>query len=221
MNTKTARRVWDLPTRLFHWSLVSCFAGLWYTGEQGDMTNHFRLGYAVLGLLVFRLGWGLWGSQFSRFSALQLSPRTALAYLRQGMKDDKPGHNPLGSWGVVFLLAGLWVQVSTGLFATDDIFSEGPLCQFVSSSLSSWLTGLHHDNFDILLWIVGVHISAVLFHTLWHKEDLIPGMITGRRNLPSQPSQPAPAEDIKTPWIPALLLASFATLVALGVSSLG
>ncbi|MCY4473171.1 MAG: cytochrome b/b6 domain-containing protein [Kistimonas sp.] len=217
MNEKTRVQVWDFPTRLFHWSLVLSFAGLWYTGEQGDMTNHFRLGYTVLGLLLFRFGWGFWGGRFSRFSSLKLSPRASLAYLRQGMTEDKPGHNPLGSWGVVVILVSLSVQVCTGLFATDDMFVEGPLASFAPSSVTEWMTGLHHDTFDFLLWVIGFHVAAVLFHSLWHKQDLIPGMLTGWRRVHGQ----HPVAPMKTPWLAGLVIAALAALAALVVSSFG
>ena len=183
-------RVWDIPTRLFHWLLVLCFAGLWYTGEEGDMDNHVLLGYTMLGLLIFRIGWGFVGGYFSRFRAFQLSPASSLNYLRKGMKTDYPGHNPLGSWGVVFILSGLAVQVTTGLFANDSILTEGPLAQFVRGATSDWMTSIHSDNFDILLAIIALHVAAVLFHTLFHREDILPGMITGRRNIHSRYLEP-------------------------------
>ncbi|MTI15519.1 cytochrome b/b6 domain-containing protein [Sansalvadorimonas verongulae] len=190
MSTHRPIRVWDLPTRLFHWLLVACFGGLWYTGEEGIMDIHVLLGYTVAGLLLFRVCWGFVGGRFSRFKALQLSPKVAINYLRQGMKTDYPGHNPLGSWGVVLILAGLFFQVGTGLFSNDSILTEGPLAQFISGSLSDELTSLHSDSFDILLGIVGLHVAAVLFHTLIYKEDILPGMITGRRKVHTRYSQP-------------------------------
>ena len=201
-------RVWDLPTRLFHWVLVLCFAGLWYTGKEGDMDRHLILGFIVLGLIVFRTGWGLAGSDYSRFRALQLSIPRALRYIRKGLKTDYPGHNPLGSWAVVALLLGLSVQVGSGLFANDSILTEGPLARFVSGATSDWLTTVHSFNFDILLALVALHISAVLFHTLVKREDIIPGMITGLRRVHSRYHQPA-AES----WEVFTVLALLATMI--------
>lgn len=192
MSTHRSIRIWDIPTRLFHWLLVLCFAGLWYTGKEGDMDNHVLLGYTVTALLLFRVGWGFAGGHFSRFKALQLSPAVALRYLRNGMKTDYPGHNPLGSWGVVFILTGLFVQVGTGLFANDNILTEGPLAQFVNGDISDWLTTIHSWGFDILLGIIGLHVAAVLFHTLIHKEDILPGMITGNRKVHHSYSKTTP-----------------------------
>ncbi|WP_281645658.1 cytochrome b/b6 domain-containing protein [Parendozoicomonas sp. Alg238-R29] len=215
MSTHRRIRVWDIPTRLFHWLLVLCFAGLWYTGTEGDMDRHVLLGYTVLGLLLFRIGWGLGGGYFSRFKALQLSPSTALNYLRKGMKTDYPGHNPLGSWGVVVILTGMFVQVGSGLFANDSILTEGPLAQFVSGDTSDWLTTIHSLNFDILLWIIGFHVAAVLFHTMIHKEDILPGMITGRRNIHSRYLEPSPSS-----WEFFTVLVLFATMVITWLSDL-
>ena len=190
MGTKRSIRVWDIPTRLFHWLLVFSVAGLWYTGTEGDMDRHIILGYTVLGLLLFRLGWGVWGGELSRFQAFRLSPKAAATYLRNGLHSDAPGHNPLGSWGVVLILLFLGIQVTTGLFANDSILTEGPMARFVSSDTSDWLTTIHSLNFNILLGILALHIAAVLFHTVIKREDIIHGMITGRRAIDSRYPEP-------------------------------
>ncbi|MCL6270359.1 cytochrome b/b6 domain-containing protein [Sansalvadorimonas sp. 2012CJ34-2] len=208
MDNKRIIRVWDLPTRLFHWLLVLCFAGLWYTGKDGDMERHFILGFTMVGLILFRIGWGFAGGHFSRFKALQLSPSHVLGYLRKGLNTDYPGHNPLGSWAVVALLTSLSVQVGTGLFANDSILTEGPLVRFVSGSTSDWLTTVHSFNFDILLGLIGLHIAAVLFHSLIKREDLIQGMITGKRKVSSRYPQPDSG-----PWEIFTTLILFATMV--------
>ena len=201
MNKKTIY-VWDLPTRLFHWLLVLCFAGLWYTGEEGEIDFHIPLGLTALGLLLFRLGWGLSGGYFSRFKALQLTPSQVLNYLRRGLHTDYPGHNPLGSWSVITLLLSLSVQVGTGLFANDSILSEGPLARYVSGSTSDWLTTVHSINFNILLGLVGLHITAVLFHNLIKREDLIQGMLTGRRSLNTNHPQTDPGSwEVFIVWV--------------------
>ena len=93
-------RVWDLPTRLFHWSLVVCFVGLVVTGEvAGDaMVWHFRLGYAALSLLAFRLIWGVVGGYWSRFTSFVKGPVTIRNYLRgEALPEHGVGHNPLGA----------------------------------------------------------------------------------------------------------------------------
>ena len=110
-----------------------------------------------------------------------------ITYLKNGLHTDAPGHNPLGSWGIVLLLLSISVQVTTGLFANDGVLEEGPLMQFVSGATSDWLTYIHKQNFDILLWLIGIHIAAVVFHAVDRKEDLVPAMITGRRKLDKDP----------------------------------
>ncbi len=208
METHRRIKVWDLPTRIFHWTLVLCFGGLWYTGTEGDMERHTFLGYTLLGLMIFRIGWGFIGGDFSRFKALQLSPRVAIQYIRNGFKTDYPGHNPLGSWGVVFLLGGLALQVGTGLFANDSILTEGPLAQFISGSTSDWLTTIHSLNFDVLVVLIALHVLAVLFHTVIQKEDILPGMITGNRRIHQSYHPPSLSS-----WEPLTAILLFVTMV--------
>lgn len=183
MEIRKKEPVWDIPTRLFHWLLVGAMIGMWYTGSELMMDIHFKLGYAVLGLLLFRFAWGFWGGSFSRFNAFQLSPSSAITYLTNNMHTRYPGHNPLGSWGIVLLLLSSTLQVTTGLFANDSILEEGPLAQFVSADISNWLTSIHTQGFDILLVLIAIHIAAVVFHAAVRKEDLVPAMVTGRREV--------------------------------------
>jgi cytochrome b len=178
-------RVWDLPTRLFHWLLVGLFAFLWYSGGGSDalMDWHMRAGYALLALLLFRVAWGIWGSRHSRFVQFLTPPRQTLAYLRELLaRRTTPafGHNPLGGWMVMMMLAALLVQTITGLFATDDISINGPLNGAVSSTTAGRLTDVHHLNFDILLILAGLHIAAILAHRVLG-EPLTLAMVTGRQ----------------------------------------
>ena len=173
--------VWDLPTRLFHWLLVICIIGLFVTGKQSDMERHLPLAYFTLGLIIFRVLWGFVGSYYSKFDALQLSPITTFAYIKNKMHSNYPGHNPLGSWGVVALLVFLSTQLITGLFANDSVMTNGPLSYFISNELSDKLTGIHVFNMNILLGLIGIHIIGVLFHMYIMKEDIFRGMITGKR----------------------------------------
>ncbi len=190
MKTQHKIRIWDVPTRLFHWLLVLAVGGLWYTGDQQMMDIHFLLGFTVLGLLLFRFAWGLVGGRYSRFGALQLAPKTSIAYVKNGLHSNYQGHNPLGSWGVVVLLLCLSTQVVTGLFANDGIFYEGPLAYLVSGRTSGLLTDIHGWNFNILLGLIGCHIVAVLFHGLVRKEGLVHTMMTGYRKVTSiEPEQ--------------------------------
>lgn len=184
-------RIWDIPTRLFHWFLVLAIAGLWYTGTEGDMDRHLPLAYFTLALLLFRLIWGFVGGFYSRFSAFQLAPMNAIRYIRSGLKSDYPGHNPLGSWSVVALLLCIAVQLTTGLFANDSILTEGPLAHYVSSDLSDQMTSWHALNFNILLGLIALHIAAVVFYTAVKRDDILPAMITGKRSVSENVDEPA------------------------------
>jgi cytochrome b len=176
--------VWDLPTRLFHWTLVILVGTSWLTGELGEMEWHMRSGIAILSLVLFRLLWGIFGSSTSRFTQFVKAPAAAIAYAR-GLIAGKPshsfGHNPLGGWMVVLLLALLLSQAGTGLFANDDIFTEGPLYHLVTKSTSDRLTSIHKLLFDGLLICVALHVSAAVLYLVVKKENLILPMISGRK----------------------------------------
>jgi cytochrome b len=176
-------RVWDLPTRLFHWTLVACVVGLLVTGTIGGalMDWHARLGYAVLALLLFRIVWGFVGGHWSRFSSFIRSPGSVLAYLRgQPHPDHLVGHNPMGAWSVLAMLVFLLVQVGTGLIGDDEIAFTGPLNRFVSSANGLAATA-YHKNIGkwMIIALVVLHVAAVLFY-LWKKrENLILPMLHG------------------------------------------
>lgn len=187
-------RVWDLPLRLFHWSLVGLVVMSWVTSQADldlyyDMTLHMYCGYSLLTLLIFRVLWGFWGSDYACFCHFVCSFKTTLNYAKNLFKPSSShfiGHNPLGAWSVLLLLTALFVQTSTGLFASDEISTEGPLYERVSSEMSQWLTWLHKINFYfVLLGLIGLHLSAVFFYLFYKKENLIRPMITGNKWLPS------------------------------------
>jgi cytochrome b len=184
----TAVRVWDLPTRLFHWSLVAAVTGLVITGYVGGgaMPWHARLGYAVLTLLLFRLVWGFVGGRWSRFSSFVRSPGAVLAYLRgQPHPDHLVGHNPLGAFSVLAMLAFLLAQVATGLVGDDEIAFTGPLNRFVSSANGLAATWYHKRIGQwVIVALVALHVAAVLFY-LWKKgENLVRPMVRGDKALP-------------------------------------
>jgi cytochrome b len=186
-------RVWDLPTRLFHWALVACVIGLFVTGYVGGATIdwHARIGYAVLTLLLFRLVWGIVGGRWSRFASFIYSPRSMLAYLRgRAHPDHLVGHNPLGAASVFAMLVVLLAQVGTGLVTDDEISFQGPLNRFVDSSFGLSATWYHKDVGQwLLVALVVLHVLAVLFY-LWKKGDnLVRPMVVGDKPLPT----PAPA----------------------------
>ena len=181
--------IWDLPVRLFHWTLVVLLGFSWWSAEQGGlwMQYHQWSGYGILTLVTFRLVWGVIGSTHARFADFIRGPRAVLGYLRHLFDrrggDAWAGHNPLGGWVVLVMLALLLVQVGTGLFATDDILFEGPLNGLVSDDTASTLTGIHYLNFNILLAVIVVHVCAALFYLVYKRENLITAMITGRKRL--------------------------------------
>ena len=177
-------RVWDIPTRLFHWILVGLVIISFITGKIGltAMQYHEWSGVAILILIVFRLVWGVVGGQQSRFSTFIKGPSTVIRYASSMLqKDSKPhiGHNPLGGWSIIAMLTSLFIQVGTGLFANDDILTEGPLYNLVSKETSDWLTDVHHLNLNVLMVLILVHICAVLFYLIVKRENLIKPMITG------------------------------------------
>ena len=179
-------QVWDIPTRIFHWLLVGLVIVSFITGKIGGtaMPYHEVSGFAVLSLVVFRLVWGIIGGQQSRFSAFVKGPATVLRYASTlPRKDSTPyiGHNPLGGWSIIAMLISLLIQTGTGLFANDDILTEGPLYDLVSKQTSDWLTGLHHLNQNVLLGLVVLHICAILFYLLAKRENLLIPMITGKK----------------------------------------
>ena len=179
--------VWDLPTRLFHWLLAALVIASFVTGRIGGLwiQYHAWSGYAILVLVVFRLIWGFVGGRHVRFSAFVCGPATVLRYARTMLRRDAPeplGHNPLGGWSVLAMLTTLFVQAATGLFANDDIFTEGPLYPWVSKATSDWLTYIHRLNQDVILLLVAVHVMAVLFYLMVKRQNLIRPMFTGRKH---------------------------------------
>ncbi len=207
-------RVWDLPTRVFHWALVALVAVSWVSAEIGGnaMEYHVWSGYAVLTLVLFRLLWGVVGSQTARFSDFIRGPRAAWRHLRAlfgGPGEAHVGHTPLGGWMILALLTGLLVQAGTGLFANDDIMTQGPLSRKVSKDMSDWLTGVHKENFEILLALIGLHVAAVLFYWLVKRDNLIVPMITGRKRVDAA----TPAPRLRTAWLALLPLAAAAGVV--------
>jgi cytochrome b len=183
-----SQRVWDLPTRFFHWTLVLLIALQYATGEYHflDMRWHFWFGYATLALIAFRLLWGFFGSQTSRFGDFLRGPRAVFAYIRALFSTNpqtRIGHNPLGGWSVLALLACVAVQSASGLFASDDIDTDGPLVAHVSDATVKLMTRVHHWNENVLLILVCLHVAAVLLYLLVKHDDLITPMFGGRKRM--------------------------------------
>lgn len=180
-------RVWDLPTRLFHWALAACVVGLVVTANLGGnwMNWHLRLGYTVLSLLLFRLVWGFVGGHWSRFSSFVYAPGTVLAYLRgEARPEHRVGHTPLGMLSVLALLFILLAQVGTGLFSDDEIAFTGPLVRFVSGETISDATR-YHKNIGkfIVIALVVLHLLAIAFYKLVKKDNLVRPMLNGDKEV--------------------------------------
>ncbi len=207
-------KVWDLPTRLFHWTLVGLMIVQWWTAENsGTMDYHVWGGYAVLALVLFRLIWGFVGSETARFGDFVRGPGAALAYVRALLRGETPlylGHNPMGGWSIVLMLVLLLVQTGTGLFANDDILIEGPLYAWVSKDTSDWLTSIHRFNFNLLLAMIAIHVAAALFYLLVKRENLIHPMLSGHKHVPPELAGRAPR--LVSPW------RGLAALVVVGLS---
>jgi cytochrome b len=207
-------RVWDLPTRLFHWSLAACLGGLVITGYTGGamMYWHARLGYTALALLLFRLVWGFVGGRWSRFRSFMYSPRRVVAYLR-GDDKQQPGHNPMGALSIFAMLALLLVQVGTGLVSDDEISFTGPLSQFVAASQSLAATWYHKQ---IGQWsiaaLVLLHVAAIGWYLVRKNINLIKPMLDGDKAvaglvLPSR-------DDARSRTLAAVVFAVCAVCVA-------
>jgi cytochrome b len=180
------RLVWDLPVRLVHWSLVVSFIGAYVTNRLGVawFDWHVRFGYAILGLVAFRILWGVLGPKHARFASFVTGPAGILRYMRRSMRGDAPpyaGHNPLGALMVVALLLGLGAQASLGLVSNDEIFNAGPFVGLVTKEASLASTAWHKRGFYILAAAVAVHIVAVAAHVLFKRDNLVRAMITGRK----------------------------------------
>lgn len=171
-NTTSRITVWDLPTRVFHWSLAACFAGAFLTAESERWRDvHVMLGYALLGLIAFRLVWGVVGSRYARFSSFVAGPGAVGTYLRSllsGNPEHHVGHNPAGALAILVLLGLGLLAGATGWAVYNDIGGE-------------WVEELHEGAAYAMLAVVGLHIAGVIVSSLLHRENLVAAMITGRK----------------------------------------
>jgi cytochrome b len=181
-------RIWDLPTRLFHWSLAACVAGSIISIKAGAIDWHMRFGYAVLTLVLFRILWGFAGSRYALFSHFVRGPGDVLAYVGGRLK-HVGGHNPLGALSVLALLLLLLGQASAGLFANDGSFSEGPLAKLISSSVSNRISTLHRWAEWAIYALVLLHLLAVTFYSVFKSEPLVGAMLHGDRKLDVESAQ--------------------------------
>jgi cytochrome b len=216
-------RVWDLPTRLFHWLLAAAVIGCIVTAKIGGgaMVWHTRLGFCVLALLVFRLAWGLVGGRWSRFASFVYAPATLWRYLRGTPRPGEAldvGHSPLGALSVFAILGVLTAQVGLGLFSDDEIAFVGPLNRYVSVDTGLLATSLHKTWGQwLIIGLAALHVLAIVVYRL-RRKDLIGPMIVGDKPLP--PGTPASADGLGQRAL-ALALALGAGGLAWWVSRLG
>jgi cytochrome b len=214
-------RIWDFPTRLFHWALAAGVMALIATGLWGGnaMFWHFRLGYVVLVLLVFRLLWGFFGGFWSRWSQLPLAPRHVFAYFKGFSDHTFPGHNPLGSWSILAMLLILGFQVSTGLISDDEIANSGPLTSLVSGSWVSWATSWHKlwGKWTVLS-LVALHLLALIWYRLKKDQSLVPAMLHGDKTLSVSVTE---SQDRTLHRLLALLLLAISSMAVWALLSLG
>jgi len=183
-------RLWDAPTRVVHWALVVLLLVSWFTAGE-NMDVHRWSGYSVMGLVIFRIYWGVFGSQTARFASFVKGPKATLAYagaLGKRAPSEVAGHNPLGAVSVVAILALLVAQVTLGLFAVDiDGLESGPLSHLVSFDTGRLCAEWHELTFRALQALVVVHVAAVIFYLAYKRQNLIGPMITGRRAFAADP----------------------------------
>jgi cytochrome b len=203
-------QVWDAPTRLFHWLMAALVVAAYVTWRLDWMDWHAKAGYAVLALAVFRLLWGLLGSDTARFSRFVVSPRLALSHLKHSFRrepDRQIGHNPAGAWMVLLLLALLLGETLSGLYVANDVADQGPLTELVPARIANAITALHWILWDALLAAIALHVLAIAIYAIAKGHNLLAPMITGRKELPP---------DIPPPRIGSLVRAS----LVFGVSAL-
>ncbi len=209
-------RVWDAPTRLFHWAIVLLMAFSYVSALREWNQLHFLSGYTVLTLLLFRLAWGFVGSDTSRFRQFLRSPLAGLRHLAavgQREPDTEIGHNAAGGWWVLAMLAALLIEAGTGLFSNgSDV--KGPLAHRVGKAASDWLSSLHSVSFYVLLALVVIHILAIIAYAAFKRQDLVRAMVTGRKRLPANLRQP----HFASPLLAAGILAAAAGAVWVLVS---
>ena len=199
---KGSTRIWDLPVRLFHWLLVALVTFSWWSGDKHEMEWHRTSGYAILALLVFRIWWGFTGSRTARFGQFVRGPGSVISYFRtlgsrSGHSAD--GHNPLGGWSVIAMIAALVTMVVAGLFSVDvDGFESGPLADYVSFDQGRAAAELHETVFNVILALVALHVAAIVFYAIWKRQRLVPAMVTGRRRKEDGET----VEDVR--WSPVL-----------------
>ena len=209
-------RVWDLPTRILHWLLVLLIPFSWWSATHDHLPWHLLSGFTILGLLTFRLLWGVFGSPTARFARFLAGPRTVAAYVRGRLGRAVVGHNPLGGWSAAAMLLALATQVALGLFSTDeDQLNEGPLSHFVDFDTGRAIAHWHHKVFWVLIVLIGIHLTAILVYAL-KRRNLVGPMITGVGRLAPGAQVPPLAPAWRMAAV-ALVAFAFAWFIAHGL----
>ncbi len=208
-------RVWDLPTRLFHWLLAITVIGSFVSVKIGGnaMDWHARFGYSALALLGFRWCWGFLGSRYARFAQFIRGPKAVVAEIR-GVHPVLPGHNPLGAISVMVLLAIFTLQAALGLMTTDEIAFDGPLVKHVSTDLVELASRLHQQLEWVLIGLVALHVGAIVFHARVRRHNLVPAMIHGDQRVLAQSSALSARDDWSLRIKAAVIAAFIVGLVA-------
>lgn len=210
-------KVWDWSIRIFHWCLPLLIFLLWLTQRNNNMEHHFLMGQLLMGLLVYRLIWGVIGTPSARFTAFIYGPKALWFYVKNFFTPRKPvylGHNPPGGLMVLVLLGAVSFQLITGLFTTDDIFYFGPLYDSVARSTSSWMSRWHHLFFDWLLLLIAAHLLAILVYKL-RGEGLVKAMFSGNKTLKKLPQDNEQQLNATFPWVRFVVTVVLAVLSVL------
>ncbi len=215
---KLPMKVWDLPTRLFHWGIVVLIAVSYVSIQAGWMHIHVWSGYTMLAALLFRLVWGFAGSDTARFGAFLRSPLAALRHLGgffRREEDTEIGHNAAGGWMVLLMLLLLAVQVASGLCANtdDDYMINGPLAKYVGKVWSDRLSWLHGLNFNLILGVIVLHLLAIAAYAWLKGQNLLRPMITGKKRLPGAMRAPRLASPLRAIAV-LIVAAGIAAVVA-------
>jgi len=210
-------KVWDAPTRWVHGLIIVLIGLAWWTESHDEMDWHIRIGCALLGVVLFRLAWGVFGGRTARFSSFVRGPRTVLGYAvklaRGEASEDGVGHNPMGGWSVVALLGVMAAEVGVGLFCVDvDGLESGPLADRVSFQVGRMAAHWHTLLFNALLALIALHLCAIAFYAIVRRDNLIGPMLTGRKRLQAPSSETVEAQ----PKSPIMLWLNAA--VAIGVA---
>jgi cytochrome b len=206
-------KVWDLPVRLFHWTIVLLILAAWVTQYINRMDLHMWIGEWILTLLLFRIVWGFIGSDTARFTRFLRSPMAALrhlAHLRRREPDREIGHNAAGGWMVLVMLALIGVQAGTGLFSNDDSDTEGPLMHLISKGQSDWLSHIHYLNFKAIETVIVLHVLAIVAYAVLKRQNLVRPMVTGTKLMAEDAAAPRLVNPV---WALVTLVLAFGVVV--------